>query len=154
MGSERITVVPKLADLTYAHTLVIKSTHEYKVHGPYGSNFPWTIWPTDLVFMSTFDNQSMSIGCVCKLGHLFGLLRHYLLNVLGNDHENGLTFTTITQKNFGVFGDPRTLSYTHVINKHNFSEEYRNYWHLDGKRFKKNRRFPLSGVSKAPKSSF
>ncbi len=31
VGSERITVVPKLADLTYAHTLVIKSTciHEY-----------------------------------------------------------------------------------------------------------------------------
>ncbi len=33
-----------------------------------------------LVFMSTFDNQSMStIGCVGKLGHLFGFLRHYLL---------------------------------------------------------------------------
>ncbi len=40
VGSDRITVVPKLADLTYTHTLVIKSTHEYKVHGPYGSNFP------------------------------------------------------------------------------------------------------------------
>ncbi len=63
-GQERITKVPKLADLTYAHTLVIKSTHEYKVHGP---------------FISTFDNQSISIGCVGKLGHLFGLLRHYLL---------------------------------------------------------------------------
>ncbi len=33
----------------------------------------------DLVFMSTFDNQSMSIGCVGKFGHLFGLLRQYLL---------------------------------------------------------------------------
>ncbi len=32
--------VPKLADLNYAHTLVIKGTHEYKVHGPYDSNFP------------------------------------------------------------------------------------------------------------------
>ncbi len=52
MGSDRITEVPKLAHLTYAHTLVIKST---------------------------FDNQSMSIGCIGKLGHLFGLLRHYLL---------------------------------------------------------------------------
>ncbi len=29
--------------------------------------------------MSTFDNQSMSIGCVGKLGHLSGFLRHYLL---------------------------------------------------------------------------
>ncbi len=28
--------------------------------------------------MSTFDNQSMSIGCVSKLGHLFGLLRHFI----------------------------------------------------------------------------
>ncbi len=45
MGSDRITEVPKLADLTHAHTLVIKSTHEYKVHGPYGSNFPYTIGP-------------------------------------------------------------------------------------------------------------
>ncbi len=35
----------------------------------------------DLVFMSTFDNQSMSMGCVGNLfGHLFGFLRHYLLN--------------------------------------------------------------------------
>ncbi len=32
--------------------------------------------------MSTFDNQSMSIGCVGKLGHLFGFLRHYILRVL------------------------------------------------------------------------
>ncbi len=29
--SERITGVPKLADLIYAHTLAIKSTHEYNV---------------------------------------------------------------------------------------------------------------------------
>ncbi len=33
--------------------------------------------------MSTFDNQSMSIGCVGKLGHLFGFLRHYLLRIWG-----------------------------------------------------------------------
>ena len=32
-------VVPKLTDLTYADTLVIKSTHEYNVHGTYGANF-------------------------------------------------------------------------------------------------------------------
>ena len=32
--------------------------------------------------MSTFDNQSISIGCVGNLGHLFGLLRHYLLKLL------------------------------------------------------------------------
>ncbi len=35
------------------------------------------------VFMSTFDNQSMSIGCVGKLGHLSGFLRHYLLTMNG-----------------------------------------------------------------------
>ncbi len=37
------------------------------------------IWPMDFVFMGTFDNQSRSMGCVGKLEHLFGLLRHYLL---------------------------------------------------------------------------
>ncbi len=33
------------------------------------------------VVMSIFDNQSISIGCIGKLGHLFGFLRlwHYLL---------------------------------------------------------------------------
>ncbi len=35
--SEKTKEVPQGADLTYAHTLVIKSTHEYKVHGPYGT---------------------------------------------------------------------------------------------------------------------
>ncbi len=40
--AERITEVPKLADLTYVHTLVIKSTHEWKVG---------TIWPMDLVLV-------------------------------------------------------------------------------------------------------
>ncbi len=35
----------------------------------------------DLVLMSTFNDQSMSIGCVGKLGHLFGFLRHYLLSI-------------------------------------------------------------------------
>ncbi len=57
--------------------------------GPNGSNFPctWkvgTIWPMDLVFMSTFNDQSMSVGCVGKLGLLSGLLRHYLLNLLSS----------------------------------------------------------------------
>ncbi len=34
----------------------------------------------NLVFMmSTFDNQSVNIGCIGKLGLLFGFLRHYLL---------------------------------------------------------------------------
>ncbi len=31
--------------------------------------------------ISIFDNQSMSIDCVGKLGHLFGFLRHYLLSI-------------------------------------------------------------------------
>ncbi len=34
---EKTKEVPQLADATYAHTLVIESAHEYKVHGPYGS---------------------------------------------------------------------------------------------------------------------
>ncbi len=49
---EKTREVPQLVDATYAHTLVIEST---------------------------FDNQSMSIGCVGKLGHRSGFLRHYLL---------------------------------------------------------------------------
>ncbi len=50
--------------------------------GPYGTWKVGTIWPMDLVFMSTFDNQTMSIGCIAKLGHLSGFLRHYLLTFL------------------------------------------------------------------------
>ncbi len=42
-------------------------------------------WPMDLVFMSTFNEQSISIGCVGKLGHLSGFLRHYLLTSLGSN---------------------------------------------------------------------
>ncbi len=61
--SEKTKEVPQLADATYAHTLVIKSTHEYKVHGPYG-----------------FTMQTLSIHCILKIFDLFGFLRHYLLN--------------------------------------------------------------------------
>ena len=42
--SEKTKEVPQLGDTTYAHTLVIKSTHEYKVHGPCGSNFHEYFW--------------------------------------------------------------------------------------------------------------
>ncbi len=60
---EKTRQVPKLADATYAHTLVIESTQEYKVHGPYDHGF---------------DNQSMSIGSQvdqkCKIsGHFIAL---------------------------------------------------------------------------------
>ncbi len=63
--SEETKEVTQLVDATNAHTLVIESTHEYK----FG-----TMGPMDLVFKSTFDNQSMSIcciWCVGKLWHLF-----------------------------------------------------------------------------------
>ena len=33
--SKKTREVSQLANATYAHTLVIKSTHEHKVHGPY-----------------------------------------------------------------------------------------------------------------------
>ncbi len=55
--SEKTRLVPQFADAAYAHTLVIESTHKYKVHGPVG-----TIRPMDIVLMSTFNDQSMSIG--------------------------------------------------------------------------------------------
>ncbi len=50
--SEKTREVPQLADSTYAHTLVIESTHEY--------------------------DQSMSVG---KSAHFSGFLRHYLLTL-------------------------------------------------------------------------
>ena len=49
--SEKTKEVPKLADTTYAHTLDIKITHEYKVHGPYGSRIgppsPHGVWQVE-----------------------------------------------------------------------------------------------------------
>ncbi len=41
--SEKTKEVPRLADATYAHTLVINCTLDYKVNWPYGSNFHFTI---------------------------------------------------------------------------------------------------------------
>ena len=62
---------PKKKDINVSY--IIKITHEYKVHGAREISTGM-----DLVFMSTFANQSMSIGCVGKLGHLF-LLRFGVL---------------------------------------------------------------------------
>ena len=53
--SEKTKEVPQHADATYAHTLVIKSTHEYKVHWPHGSNFP---------FIDSSTMQTLSIRCI------------------------------------------------------------------------------------------
>ena len=55
--------------------------HEYMVRPRLPQHQFQTIWPMDLVFMSTFNDQSISIGCVGKLKHLSGFLRHYLLKV-------------------------------------------------------------------------
>ncbi len=35
-----------------------------------------------LPVIESIQDQSMSIGCVRKMGHLFGFLRHYLLNMV------------------------------------------------------------------------
>ncbi len=59
--------------------------------------------------MSTFDNQSMSIGCVGKLGHLFGFLRHYLLIFKSGTSINFIP-TLISQMN------QASLKYTHTLN--------------------------------------
>ena len=67
--SEKTKEVKKFQDTMYTLNLHGETIYKYKLLGLFG-------------FMSTFDNQSMSIGCVAKLGHLFGFLRHYLLNVL------------------------------------------------------------------------
>ncbi len=57
--SERTKELGKLAYTMYAHSLSIESMYEYKVHGTWQVG---TIWPMDLVLMSTFNDQSMSIG--------------------------------------------------------------------------------------------
>ncbi len=63
--SEKTREVPQLADATYAHTLVIQGTHEYKVHGP---------------FIDSFTIQTLSIHCILKFFDLSGFLRRNLLN--------------------------------------------------------------------------
>ncbi len=67
--SEKTREVPQLADATYASTLVIKSTHEYKINWSYGSNLP--PYTKEEMIVSTFNDQSMNLS---------GFLRHYLLN--------------------------------------------------------------------------
>ncbi len=54
--------------------------------GPILSAVYGTIRPMDRVFMSIFNDQSMSIGCVGKFGHLSCFLWHYLL--LKNSRRN------------------------------------------------------------------
>ncbi len=62
--SKRTRLVPQLADLTYTHTLLIESTHEYKVHMAHGPFIhEYFKWP---------EHEH-------RLGHMSGFLRHYLL---------------------------------------------------------------------------
>ncbi len=43
--SQKTKMVPQLAGLTYAHTLVIESTHEYgNLHSRIVSNFEYTLY--------------------------------------------------------------------------------------------------------------
>ncbi len=83
--SEKTKEVKKFQDTMYTLSLHGETIYKYKLLGTWKVR---TIWPMDLVFMSTFDSHSMSIGCVGKLGHLFGFLRHYLLIIcLSKLHE-------------------------------------------------------------------
>ncbi len=50
------------------------------IRAPYGTWKFGSMWPMDLVFMSTFNDQSISDRLHHKFGHLSGFLRHYLLN--------------------------------------------------------------------------
>ena len=67
--SEKIREVKKIQDTMYSQSLPGETIYEYKLLGLFG-----TIWPMDFAFVSTFDDQSMSIGYVGKLEHLFGFL--------------------------------------------------------------------------------
>ncbi len=61
--------MPQLADATYAHTLVIKSTHQYKY----------------LIFIDSFIMQTLRIHYILNFFELIGFIRHYLLNIKYND---------------------------------------------------------------------
>ncbi len=54
---EKTKEVQKFADAMYTQSLPGETIYECKLLGLFE-----TIWPMDLVFMSTFNNQSMSIG--------------------------------------------------------------------------------------------
>ncbi len=58
------------------------------------------IWPMDLVSMSTFNDQSMSIGCASKLGGQSGFLRHYPLNPISNFSKLQKTIEHVKQWDF------------------------------------------------------
>ena len=77
------------------------------------------------LFMSTFDNQSMSIGCVGKSGHLFGFLRHYLLRLQG-------TYATKWSKN----QTPLHISLNNPTARPSFKKLYDTFWPSD-QRFQK-----------------
>ncbi len=60
--SEKTKEVPQLADATYAHTLVIKSTHEYKFlsSGQYGLCFGY-FFSGPLPLRSHFDSPPFGV---------------------------------------------------------------------------------------------
>ncbi len=60
--SEKTREVKKFQDRMYTQSLHGETIYGYICH--------------------TFNDQSMSIGCVGKLGHLSGFLRHFLLIML------------------------------------------------------------------------
>ena len=64
--------VKKIQDTIYTQSLHGETIYEYNLLGLFGFKH----MPMDLVFMSTFDSQSMSIGWVGKLELLFGFLLH------------------------------------------------------------------------------
>ena len=69
--SEKTKEVPKLADATYAHTLIIKST--------YSGYREKALEILHRHCMNSFTMQTLSIHCILKFLVLVGFLRHYLL---------------------------------------------------------------------------
>ena len=65
----------------------IRTMFEFNLPIWYGSDLPWkagTMWPLNLVFIHTFNRQTMSIHCIRKFTKLFGSLRHCFLNTLSS----------------------------------------------------------------------
>ncbi len=94
--SEKTRLTPQLADTTYAHTLVIKSTHEYKAHGPYGSNFPYFF---QFVPKASAWSTKPSARCLIARHRTVSARPRTLLVYEGNESpENALNPSTLAMK--------------------------------------------------------
>ena len=88
--SEKTRLIPQLADVIYVRDYADTKMliHSKKHHITLNRYYLFQVLWLSKVFMSTFDNQRMSIGCVGKLSGQSGFLRHYFLKTFRPKHAN------------------------------------------------------------------